>query len=498
MAVTLYLNRSELEHQGSLTLPAGTSRVAVRGVAGDFEDESIEVRLGAGAELLSVGANEADEDDTPRPAPTPTPANRAAADSLSRTADELIQLEAELKGLEEEKALLLANRVLPAGTQANWSTELQKGATLLRTRLVAIQLENNRLLARQTRLKALTTALERRAKVAAADADQPLLLLVRAARAGSFPITLRYALTHRSAWRPMLEIRANETGREVQFVSSGQVRNRTGIPWQRVKLTLINQYMEMDVTKPEMEPWTLDTDGDDDHGGEGRIDAFVVKGSSAGRPVDVAQSTRYEVPEPITLAASGNRIITMPALTLAGRPEYLALPKMSEKVFLQTKVSGWEGLQLPERAKVYYRGAYVGNTDLEDRAYNDSLETSLGYDDRIIIGRTKLEDFSRNVGGQKRRVRLTYELNVRNLHPEAVRIKIQDQVPVSSEKEIEVKVVEASGAQVEERIGRLTWYLNLASNTSQRLRFSFEVEFPRDKEVNIINHRVRIKSPKFR
>ncbi|MDU0369929.1 DUF4139 domain-containing protein [Hymenobacter endophyticus] len=492
---TLYLSSIELEHQADVQLPAGTSRLLI-GNASRYLSKAneVEVRFGDGVEVLSVDDDEVEE--TGAASSRPAALGRAAADSLGRATDELARLDAELKALEEEKAMLLANRVLPSGTQANWSTEVQKGASQLRARLVAIQLTTRQLTAQQEVQKGLVQGMERRNQPA--EQVKPFYITVRVARAGTFPLRLRYGANRLLTWRPRLEIRADGTGQTVQFVPGGQVYNRTGLDWNRVRVVLVNEVKEVDISKPAMEPWTLDSDGQDDHVGEGRVDAYVVKGSSAGRPTEASQGTRYEVPELVSLKAGASRRLVLPILTLPSRTEYLALPKLSEKVFRQAKVSGWEGLHLPDEAQVYYGGAYVGDAELEGRAYNDSLELALGYDERIVVGRTKLEDYSRNVGSQKRKVRLTYELNVRNLRAEPVRIKVQDQVPVSSEKEIEVKVIETSGAQLEERIGRLTWYLTLAPNASQRLKFSFEVEMPKDKEVNIIKHDIRIRSPKFR
>ncbi|RSK37509.1 DUF4139 domain-containing protein [Hymenobacter metallilatus] len=492
---TLYRNSLELEHQAEVQLPAGTSRLLIANASRYLSRATeVEVRLGEGVEVLSVGEEVEDEEEAAAAPLTAT--NRASIDSLARGNDELARLDAELKALEEEKTMLMANRVLPSGTQANWSAELQKGATLLRTRLTAIQLEIRRLTVQQEAQKNLVRRMEQRNRPD--EQVKPFYVMVRTRQAGTFPLRLRYAANRMTPWRPKLEIRADETGKTVQFVPSGQVYNKTGLDWNRVRVVLVNEVKEVDISKPAMEPWTLDSDGRDDHIGEGRVDAFVVKGTSAGRAVEASQGTRYEVPELVSLKAGESRRISLPVLTLPSRTEYLALPKLSEKVFRQAKVSGWEGLHLPDEAQVYYGGAYVGDAELEGRAYNDSLELSLGYDERIVVGRTKLEDYSRNVGSQKRKVHLTYELNVRNLRPEPVRIKVQDQVPVSSEKEIEVKLGDVSGAQVEERIGRLTWYLTLAPGASQRLKFSFEVEMPKDKEVNIIKHDIRIRSPKFR
>ncbi|MBF9238729.1 DUF4139 domain-containing protein [Hymenobacter sp. BT683] len=487
--VTVYLNGSALEHQGQVTLAAGLNRLVVGNLSPRIDAQTLEVRLGEAAELLSVS----DDDDE---APVPKLLNQTAADSLTRAEAELSIIEGELQGLQQEKAFLLANQTLPSGTQANWSAEVQKGSSLMRTRLPAIQRETERLKARQEVLNAQSKELRPRATETNLGSWQ--VLLVRAPRAVTVPLAMRYFVRTRILWLPRLDIRANATGREVEFVTHGLLRNGTGLLWQQVRLVLMRHAQGDDISRPELAPWELDFDGGD-HIGEGRIDEFVVKGTAKGRPIEVSQGTRYEVPELVTLATGARRELTLPAVKLVGRPEYLAVPRVSEHVFLQSKVSGWEGLQLPDDAKIFHQGMYVGNTELNDRAFNDSLEVALGHDEQLVVGRAKLEDFSGNVPlSDKRRVRLTYELNVRNRHPETVRLRLLDQVPVSEEKEISVKVLETSGAQLDARSGKLTWLLTLPSGANQRLRFSFQVDYPKDKKVEIINHQVRISSPKFR
>lgn len=487
--VTVYLNGTALEHQASVTLAAGLNRVLVSGLSPRLDTDAMEVQLGDGAELLSI-----DEDD--EQAPASVVLNPTAVDSLARAEAEQHTIEGELQGLQQEKSFLLANQTLPSGTQANWSAEVQKGAALMRTRLPIIQQATDRLQSRLSTLKTQVTQLGPRARERG-DGDRQVLV-VRAARAGTVSLRMHYYLPSRSPWLPKLDIRANESGSEVKFVTNGRLYNRSGLPWQRVHVVLM-RYAVDDVSRPALDPWELDFNGGD-HVGEGRIDEYVVKGIAKGRPSTVTQGSRYEVPEPMTLAAGARRDLTLPAVPLSGRPEYLAVPRVSENVFLQTKIAGWQGLQLPESARIFHNGVFVGKTDLDARAYNDSLEVALGHDPDIIVGRAKLEDFSGNVPlSDKRRVRLVYELNVRNNHSGPVRLRLLDQVPVSEEKEINVKVLETNGAQLDERSGKLTWQLSLAPGTSQRLRFAFQVDYPKDKTVEIINHHVEIsKSPKFR
>ncbi|GAB3669270.1 hypothetical protein GCM10027594_34220 [Hymenobacter agri] len=314
------------------------------------------------------------------------------------------------------------------------------------------------------------------------------------------PLTLRYFVKGRLTWRPHLDIRANATGRTLDFVTTGQLRNRTRMNWSRVRVVLLRYPLDEEVSRPVLTPWELDfRENNNSTEGEGRIDAFVVRGTAKGQPADQLQSSRYEVPELISLPAAGMRELVLPAVQLPGQPEYLAVPRVSEHAILQTKVSGWQGLQLADRAAVYRQGMYVGETELDTKAYNDSLAVALGHDDQLVVGRAKLEDKSSDVAlSDKRRTRLTYELNVRNRHPETIRLRLLDEIPISEEAKISVKLLKSSGAQLDARTGMLTWLLTVPAGASQKVQFSFEVEYPKDKGVDLIN-RVQIsKNPKFR
>ena len=493
--VIVYLNGTALEHRGDVPLAAGLNRVVVNGLSPLFKEENLEVVLGEGAELQSVGGDDYTDDEDPS---EPTPRPKALTDSLTRTQAAVRRTEAEIQGLAQEKTFLLGNQTLPTGTQANWSAEVQKGAALMRTRLPAIQLETERLTTRLQTLKESAAALQAAPTAGPKLADTQEVLLVRAARAGTVPLTLRYFVPGRGTWLPKLDIRANATGRELDFVTHGRLRNRTRLDWRRVQVVLMRHALDEEVARPVLTPWELNYRGEGSDG-EGRVDAFVVRGTAKGQPADLVQSTRYEVPEPMTLAANGVRDLVLPAVKLAGQPEYLAVPRVSERAILQAKVSGWQGLPLADRAAVYRQGMYVGETELDAKAYNDSLAVALGHDDLLVVGRAKLEDQSSNVGlSDKRRVRLTYELNVRNRHAETIRLRLLDEIPISEEEKISVRLLKASGAQLDARTGMLTWLLTVPAGASQKVQFSFEVDYPKDKSVEIVN-RVQIsKNPKFR
>ena len=61
---------------------------------------------------------------------------------------------------------------------------------------------------------------------------------------------------------------------------------------------------------------------------------------------------------------------------------------------------------------------------------------------------------------------------------------VEDQVPISTEKEIEAKLLSNGGASYDETTGKLTWNLMLEGEKSQSVRFSFEVKYPKEKLIN--------------
>ena len=64
-----------------------------------------------------------------------------------------------------------------------------------------------------------------------------------------------------------------------------------------------------------------------------------------------------------------------------------------------------------------------------------------------------------------------------------VSIIIQDQFPVSVNKEIEVKETKAADATINEETGIITWNFVLQPSQEKKLRLSYEVKYPKDKKV---------------
>jgi len=73
---------------------------------------------------------------------------------------------------------------------------------------------------------------------------------------------------------------------------------------------------------------------------------------------------------------------------------------------------------------------------------------------------------------------------VRNTKTEAIRISIEDQIPVSQNSQIEVTAVDLASAVYNKDTGKLSWDLKLQPNETKKIVFKYEVKYPKDKEVS--------------
>ena len=85
--------------------------------------------------------------------------------------------------------------------------------------------------------------------------------------------------------------------------------------------------------------------------------------------------------------------------------------------------------------------------------------------------------------GSNIRETVTYRITVRNTKPEAVRLTLEDQAPLSQNSDIEVNVEEASGAKRNPETGKLTWEVDLKPNESRTFDIRFEIKYPKGKTV---------------
>jgi len=133
---------------------------------------------------------------------------------------------------------------------------------------------------------------------------------------------------------------------------------------------------------------------------------------------------------------------------------------------------------------VYLENSYVGKSLINTQLFNDTLELSFGNDNNISIKRERVSEFTEDQFiGANRKETVGYKISVRNNKSYAVNVSLTDQVPVSSTKEIQVEVLEISGAKMDAGTGKLEWKVPLQPDETKEFTIRYSVRYPKDKRV---------------
>lgn len=203
-------------------------------------------------------------------------------------------------------------------------------------------------------------------------------------------------------------------------------------------------------------------------------------------PTQTNTVVTFELATPYTIVNDGKtRAVDMKQEEMPASFEHFCVPKMEKKAYLVAHIPGWIDYNLLEgEVNLYYEGTYLGKTLFSLSEASDTLHLSLGVDKGITVNRTKVKDFSKKqVLSDKKIVASAYELTFRNNRKFPVNMVVEDQVPISADKEITVSDQTYEGATLDEATGKLTWKVILDPGKDKKLKLSYTVKYPKTYNV---------------
>lgn len=219
--------------------------------------------------------------------------------------------------------------------------------------------------------------------------------------------------------------------------------------------------------------------------------AVVVTLKELGDYVDVKDNLLnvvFDIDLPYDVPSNGKeQNVNLKDYKIPAQYKYYSAPRLDKEAYLMGEIVDWEALNLlPGLANIIFEGTYIGKTNIDAGSVQDTLNLTLGRDKRVVVNRDRLADFSsvKFLGANKKQT-LTFEITVRNNKKEAVQMEIQDQYPVSTNKDIEVELLQHDGATVNAETGILTWKAQLAPGEIKKYRVSYSVKYPKDKTINL-------------
>ena len=211
-------------------------------------------------------------------------------------------------------------------------------------------------------------------------------------------------------------------------------------------------------------------------------------------------SVDFDIDEPYTIPCNSKPyLIDISESSLNAEYSHFAVPKIERNAFLLARVTGWEDLNLIEGpANIYLDNRYVGKSQINTLNFDDTMDISLGRDQKVLIERNEKKDFSsRSFIGTQRKESYVYEIKLKNMHKSPIQIEIQDQYPISKNGDISIGVQNTSNANKNEDTGKLTWKFKLDSSELEAYELSYTIRYPKNKRVVTSKQFRTISCPSF-
>ncbi|MFP4557065.1 MAG: DUF4139 domain-containing protein [Bacteroidales bacterium] len=497
--VKLYLGGAQVTRTANVSLTNGTSKIIFKDLPNTLDASTFSVDGRGDFTILSILQGYSNEK---RRLPKEAQVLQDSLTLLMAQKEDIVVLQ---NILEEEERFLNANLSIGGQQSGINPTELKDAANFYRARLGEIK--KGQLLHRRE-VAELNKEIERlKAKLYPFSSDrvalnQELAVTVSANKATNAKITVSYYTTSAS-WNPMYDIRTDGFGEPVELILKASARNITGEDWSDTKFTFSTGQPTLGATPPTINPWFLRpiaappvSSMPQTYSNRDRAEPELLAqdeitehaGSSADYTVkqDAITATDYSLPVNYQLESGKDPLIVeIEKQQLEAAYEYFAIPKKSFNAYLLAKIPNTEQLNLLSgKASIYLEGAYTGSANLSSSMSADTLLLPLGVDKAIKVERVRIKDYkSKKFIGSKVEETVGWDINIRNGKRVPVKIKISDQIPVSTDRSISVEPEETTDGDINKDTGMVTWILNLKSSEKRTLKLGYKVQYPKDMRI---------------
>lgn len=508
--VILYPSTARVTRVAEFQLPEGDHEVQLQAIPSSIDPSSVSVGLKASSQAVILRDVMVDQVVT-------AVANR----------EDLVNLEAEIKAINEEiqsakqrfsgvgakishiDGLLSETRnIVYALTQEKLSIEehFKQVEIIISQREIYIQEHSVLRVALQKledKLKEKTLLYQSLSNMGSHDSSL-IRLRIETKETVSIQLELSH-LQYSCGWNPVY--RASLEGYQLKLAYEAEVNQKTGENWQEVEMSLSTSQPMGFRDLPELSPWYLKKyipPREVIHTNQ------IMMMSAAPRPMsksrqesdakyeelieaptaevlDQGVSMHFELPHPVSVPSKDSSTrVNIVTLTLPTEVDLFIVPKITAEAFRRVKMTNdSEFTLMPGNVALFVDGEYLGESFFELIPAGGKKEISFGADQRIVVEREILQQEVSKKILQDRNARVyKYQIKVTNPSNETLIAEIQENIPVSREDDIKVRLdtVEPKPTKIDE-LNRMTWNLSLSPRSTTLLKYEFSVEAPRDTPI---------------
>jgi uncharacterized protein (TIGR02231 family) len=524
---TVYSQGAQLHHKASYSIKAGITEISIEGISAYIDPKSLQVKATGNVVIIDskytlfypqpeVKVNEG------------IPAK--IVKEMAQLTDSLELLGFDLKEIQDEIAIYkAAQNIISMNGAVRGSGKVNDSINLLKQ---TVEYYTNKMNEINKKLLALEKKKKEKEKVqqrlqvrydnlqnyqnqtydAKKYAPIPRVVITLSA-AGK--ISFSY-LVSQAGWVPLYDIRSDSQTGKISLTYKAQVFQNSGIDWDNIKLNISTNNPYANKTKPELNPWYIDYYA---YKQKQELEEISIRGSRAipqaafnqGYFLDEAKqknledkaalgadqfttvvhqliAAEFKIDLPYSIKSNNEKnLVLIKNSDLNTTFKYYSVPKVDPGVYLVAQMTKLDELQLvPASANIFFDGSYIGETYLDPTSMDDTLNLSLGKDPNIVVKRTLLKQKSKDKVVQDKRERtFSYQIEVQNNKSSAVQLIIQDQVPMTTNNDITIELLEKDFARELPGNGILEWEYKLKPGENKKLEFSYKVKHPKDQQINL-------------
>lgn len=512
---TVYLQGAALTHTATASLKSGSYDVLINGLSPDIEVNSLKVT----ANGVLISASEFSKDYiTPKEESARIKKLQDSLELYKRLLDEANdELDVHTHLLQMLTDGTLNNMQQKEGTVS--VADINANMELYKSKAGALQHSINQDNQKVTKLKETVRRLQCQVDQDMTKDKQRtgvLRLSVSVPQTINTEFTITY-FTNLASWAPCYDINIASMDKPVVMKAKARVAQVTGLDWNNVKLTLSNATPNRTKEAPVFKSWylnfytprpnaklsapTMSRSNYISYEGVASTDGYVasVRGSAASAPllmddyveVDMQEvHVNYNIAVPYDIPGNGKeQLIDLKSYNIKAEYKYYAAPKLSDETYLVATLSDYEQYNLlPGYATVTFDNTFVGKTMLRPNATEKNISLTLTTDPRISVKREKRGDYcSTKHVGSTTTVTQSYIITVKNNQTKTAKLTLKDQYPISSNKDIEVKVEEVKPAATYNKTetGVLTWDMELQAGETRTFVVTYSVKYPKERRVDL-------------
>ena len=517
---TVYLQGAALTHTATASLKSGSYDVLINGLSPDIEVNSLKVT----ANGVLISASEFSKDYiTPKEESARIKKLQDSLELYKRLLDEANdELDVHTHLLQMLTDGTLNNMQQKEGTVS--VADINANMELYKSKAGALQHSINQDNQKVTKLKETVRRLQCQVDQDMTKDKQRtgvLRLSVSVPQTINTEFTITY-FTNLASWAPCYDINIASMDKPVVMKAKAQVAQVTGLDWNNVKLTLSNATPNRTKEAPVFTSWYINfytprynakleaptmsrsnyiSYNVEKNQGVASTDGYMtsVRGNAASAPllmddyveVDMQEvHVNYNIAVPYDIPGNGKeQLIDLKSYNIKAEYKYYAAPKLSDETYLVATLSDYEQYNLlPGYATVTFDNTFVGKTMLRPNATEKNISLTLTSDPRISVKREKRGDYcSTKHVGSTTTVTQSYIITVKNNQTKTAKLTLKDQYPISSNKDIEVKVEEVKPAATYNKTetGVLTWDMELQAGETRTFVVTYSVKYPKERRVDL-------------